>query len=1211
MSFTLVLSFLIFFAVLFGSVYFCNCCRKSLIFSSCTGVLLACATLLSADVAYAAPDLKAGGATAGPGQEVSIPVDLVADGAVVALQYDLTFNSSVLSITNVSSGSSLVDHVLDWQLVSPGNLRVVITTATQARLNSGRLANITFRIDAAALAGTEPLILQQPLLGESTALVVSPTSVQDGRITVLAPGVLEEPIPVPATTALALVLMILLLGFAGYVFIKRGPRGITLSIVLALTLFSSTIVRAVLFPGDANGDGNVDVSDIPVIVAQILEIATAPGDPDCNQDLMVDVLDTICVAQPAAENRPPVLAAIADQSALVDQGFAIMAVASDPDVGDVLTYSLDVFPAGMNINASSGQISWVPVVAQLGANSVTVRATDPDGLFDTESFQVNVVQIGENRAPDLIPPGNRVIQADSSFTTPLFATDPDVGDVLTFGLSNSPAGMSIDASTGMLSWSPLAGDIGVNPVTATVTDAGNLMDSESFSIEVIQQIVITQVNTPPQLTVPQNQTIVFGNLLALVATASDADVDDAITFALVNAPGGMVINAVSGAITWTPLAAQIGLHDVAVKVTDSAGAAAFGSFVVTVQDINKAAQAVDDIYQTRAGETLAINAPGVLLNDINPDDDILTALLVDAPVKGTASLQSDGSFTYLYEPPAPDPVNIELEHHCTSGLDFFGSTGPYGQVAVGDVNNDGQVEVVGVAGLGIFVMDGATCELEYLMSSDEVNNLGLYPSNFTHIGLADLDGDKDLEIVVAPGYTTSAGFAFGQDITGHLIAYHHDGTLVWHRPVAPGEDSRFGNITPVIRNPAQPTAGIGDWRSTGASFADLDQDGKPEILMGFYHDDQTTGASGVVISGVVAFNGEDGSVQWVYFGEQTVNPKSMLPHIADLDLDGIPEVIYQTYVLDNTGNLEFSFQLDDLALGTIPKSVVSAIANFDDDAYPEILIRHSKNFYLFEHDGARKWKQPYSVADFYEFEELTVGDFDGDGAMEFTHRMWEGSNLHFVGYARYQVVYDTDGTVLWSHELSPEYYSNVYDHLKAVTAFDVNKDGADDIVADLRIDALINDPALGLGDAVLMAFNGKDGTELFRAISYRSSTINAFPVIADLDNDGEAEILLAGQPSLSGLATETRFHIYQGKSTSPLPPAPPISTQWSFNPAYVNLDGSLRENPVPHWLVPGLNGFHKVPTVADVHDRSTITDSFTYKAGSSGKFAGKNITNSL
>ncbi len=1184
MSYTQALLSLTTFAFLFGIVYFCISRPKRSIFSSCTGVLLACAALLSANVAYAAPDLQAGTAAAEPGQEVLIPVDFVADGSVVALQFDLTFNSNVLNITNVGSGSALVDHVFDWQLVAPGNLRVVITTSTLATLNSGSLANITFRIDDAALEGTEPLILQQLVMAESTALAVPPTGVQNGSITILAPGVFDDAIPVPATTVLALALMIFVLGLAGYVYIKRGPRGITFSIVLGLTLFSSTIVRAVLFPGDANGDGNVDAADIPVIVTQILERSIAPGDPDCNQDVVVDVLDTICVAQPPEENQPPVLAAIEDQLAVVGVNFGITAVATDPDVADILTYSLDVFPVGMSINSTSGLISWVPVVAQLGANSVTVRATDADGLFDTEPFQVTVSQVDVNRAPDLIPPGNRVIQADNLFTTPLFATDPDVGDVLTFGLTNSPVGMSIDASTGTLTWSPIADDLGINPVTATVMDAEGLLDTESFSIEVIQPIVIAEVNTPPQLTVPQDQTTVFGNLLDLLATATDADEGDTLTFALVNAPAGMLIDADTGAITWTPLEAQVGLHDVAVKVTDSAGAAAFGSFIVTVLNINRPPVAVDEVYQARIGETTSEPAPGVLGNDSDPDNDPLTAALVSSPVNGELDFRTDGSFDYTPGLPATEPVDIELEQYClTPKMDAIANVGVSGQLAVGDVDNDGVPEIVGMVNARIFVMNGETCELEYQMDQDDVIDDGLFPDSTAHIGLVDLDDDGDLEIVVKTGFTSTPPFFFGQDVHGHLIAYHHDGTLVWNRDVAPGDDARFGNITPLIRNPVHPAAPIGDWRNAGPTFADLDADGTPEIIIGFFHDDTNTGATGVGIPGVVAFNGNDGSLKWLYFGEPTGDLSSAgrysMVHVADLDLDGTPEVVYEGYVLDHNGNLEHTMPLDDLSFGTIPSHVESAIANFDDDAFAEILIRHKQYFYLFEHDGTRKWKQKFTDSPSIEnsIDRITVADFDGDGEMEFTHRMIERSNENFVGFARYQVVYENDGTVLWSHEVNPEYYSNSVIRPQAVTAFDVNQDGADDIIANLRIDALTDDPALGLGNAVLMAFSGKDGTELFRARTYADGANSVFPVIVDLDDDGEAEILVSGIHPINTFASSyPSFFIYRGQSSSPLPPAPVISNQWSFNAAYVNDDGSIPVNPSPHWLMPGQNGFHKV-----------------------------------
>ncbi|MGA9572455.1 MAG: putative Ig domain-containing protein, partial [Lysobacterales bacterium] len=606
--------------------------------------------------AFAAPDLLGGTATAGPGQEVTIPVDFQSDGSVVALQFDLTFDESVLTVTQVNSGTALAGHAFDWQLVSPGRLRIVVTTETLSLLGDGSISAIRFLIAPQASAGTQPLILENPVFSDATALSVIPTAVIDGNINIriVVPGG-EEIIDIPATGPLALVILILVIGLGGWVFIKRGPRGLTYSIVLGLTLFSSTIVRAVLLPGDANGDGKVDFDDIPVIVQQILERQIAPGDPDCNQDLAVNVLDTICAAQPA-ENEPPALSPIDDMDTLVGLPFSITAVASDPNPGDTLDFALDVFPSGMTINTVNGQISWTPSAGQLGANSVVVRVSDQDAAFDTEDFQITVVEEAANLAPDLIPPGNRIITAGQAFNTPLFATDPDIGDVLSFDLPVAPATASVGAADGTLSWTPTTDDLGVHAFTARVTDLGGLSDSEPFSIEVIQQLVRPSSNAPPVLSVPGNQTTVFDIPLILSASATDPDVGDVLTFSLVNAPAGMTIDALTGELNWTALESQIGAHDVAVKVSDPAGASAFGSFIVTVIDVNKPPLAQDDVYLARIGEILTVEAPGVLDNDSDPNGDALNAVLVSTTSQGTLDLRADGSFDYDLELPPNDGI---------------------------------------------------------------------------------------------------------------------------------------------------------------------------------------------------------------------------------------------------------------------------------------------------------------------------------------------------------------------------------------------------------------------------------------------------------------------------------------------------------------------------------------------------------------------------
>ncbi len=902
-------------------------------------------------------------------------------------------------------------------------------------------------------------------------------------------------------------------------------------------------------------------------------------------------------------NNPPTAVAGAN-STMVSPGANVQldgSASSDPE-DDMLTYQWSLTrPDGSAAALSSATAESPSFTADVEGTYVATLVVN-DGEFDSAPSSVSITASVSNNPPRLAAIGNRVMFLGGTLNFRLFGIDPDVGDTLTYSLPTVPENMGINPTTGDVSFTPNATQLGLNNVTARVIDDGGLSDMQSFTIEVRQALPIQPQNSPPTLAPISNVTVIVGNALGIQMVASDPDAGDTLTYSLRLAPAGMTISA-TGLIQFTPVADQAGQHDVTVQVADDLGAVALQSFIVTVKTINRPPLAFDDLYDARIGETTSISAPGVLGNDSDPDGDALAAALVSDVSNGVLDFRPDGSFDYTPGLPEVESVDIELEQYClTPKMDAIANSGVSGQLAVGDVDNDGVSEIVGMVNARIFVMNGETCELEYQMDNIDVNNDGLFPDSTAHIGLVDLDGDGDLEIIVKTGFTSTAPFFFGQDVHGHLIAYHHDGTLVWNRAVATGEDARFGNITPLIRNPAHPTAQIGDWRNAGPTFADLDADGTPEIIIGFFNDDTSTGASAVGVPGVVAFNGNDGSIKWLYFGDPTGDLSSAgrysMVHVADLDLDGTPEVVYEGYVLDHNGVLEHTMPLDDLSFGTIPFHVESAVANFDDDEFAEVLVRHKQYFYLFEHDGTRKWKRKFTDSASIEdsIDRITVADFDGDGEMEFTHRMTERSNENFAGFARYQVVYENDGTVLWSHEVNPEYYSNPFIRPQAVTAFDVNQDGADDIIANLRIDALTDDPVLGLGNAVLMAFSGKDGTELFRARAYADSANSVFPVIVDLDDDGEAEILISGIHPLNTFASSfPSFFIYRGTSSSPLPPAPVISNQWSFNAAYVNDDGSIPANPTPHWLNPGQNGFHKVSAPDKVYTQlkcETVTGSF-------------------
>ena len=184
-------------------------------------------------------------------------------------------------------------------------------------------------------------------------------------------------------------------------------------------------------------------------------------------------------------NRPPHITSTPIITGTVNQSYAYAVNATDPDINDRLTYSLTQAPTGMGINPSNGLIAWTPNTAQTGQQTVSVKVQDKGGLSDTQSFTITV--------SNPVPPQN---QAPFITTTPpqldpnvgglyrydVDAIDLDIGDVLTYSLPKSPAGMSIDPNSGVILWVPTLAQTNPNPVTVRVTDAGGLYAEQSFNV---------------------------------------------------------------------------------------------------------------------------------------------------------------------------------------------------------------------------------------------------------------------------------------------------------------------------------------------------------------------------------------------------------------------------------------------------------------------------------------------------------------------------------------------------------------------------------------------------------------------------------------------------------------------------------------------------------------------------------------------------------
>ena len=309
---------------------------------------------------------------------------------------------------------------------------------------------------------------------------------------------------------------------------------------------------------------------------------------------------------------------------------------------------------------------------------------------------------------------------------------------------------------------------------------------------------------------------------------------------------------------------------------------------------------------------------------------------------------------------------------------------------------------------------------------------------------------------------------------------------------------------------AASSGGLDRWGS--ASIADLDQDGVPEIVMG-----------------ATALRA-DGSLMWQgAFGRGAHPGVGPLSTVADIDLDGSPDVV--------AGNTAYRADGTVLWNAAIPDGF-PAVANFDDDPYAEVVVVSGGNVYLLEQDGSLAWgPNPIPGGGFGGAP--TVADVDSDGQPEIG-----------VAGANFYVVYETDGSIKWS--------SPTQDRSSTVTGssvFDFEGDGRAEIV---------------YGDELyLRIYDGETGAVLWE-LRKSSGTTYELPVIVDVDADGNAEIVAAANNYAFGHRTGI---VVVGDLNDTWVSTRRIWNQHTYHLTNVNDDGTIPVVETNNWEVPGLNNF--------------------------------------
>jgi len=218
------------------------------------------------------------------------------------------------------------------------------------------------------------------------------------------------------------------------------------------------------------------------------DAVTKTYDDDGTFQVLISAMDDAgaigtAIAEVTINNVAPViLTMVALPDAMPDEGTEIdlEATATDQGSDDIpdLIYTWDFGDGSPTETGDDAEHTW----ADDGLFTVTLTVDDQDGGVTTQTMVIDV----QNVAPTIstIPPVNAL--EDSLYTYAPQVQDPG-DEVFTWTLSpGSPAGMSIDAATGLIEWTPDYDDflIGTHNVVLTVSDGDGGTDAQSWTITV-------------------------------------------------------------------------------------------------------------------------------------------------------------------------------------------------------------------------------------------------------------------------------------------------------------------------------------------------------------------------------------------------------------------------------------------------------------------------------------------------------------------------------------------------------------------------------------------------------------------------------------------------------------------------------------------------------------------------------------------------------
>jgi hypothetical protein len=276
-------------------------------------------------------------------------------------------------------------------------------------------------------------------------------------------------------------------------------------------------------------------------------------------------------------NTPPQIQPVPLQQTDELAPFAFSVVATDADQPpNILTFQVVDPPAGLNINPGTGAITWTATEAQGPSTNrviVLVRDQSPTAdqpeLWATNSFEIIVREV--NTPPSIQTASRQETDELAPFSFNVIGSDPDVpANLLSYELIAAPPGLTIDAHTGAMSWTPEETQgPSTNLITVTVKDQNLSAAQPELRATNTFEVVVREVNSPPVLPNRDPQSIRYGSLLSFTPLFEDSDVPaNSVSFELISGPTNLTVEPTAGLISWVPAPGQLGTNIIVLRAID-------------------------------------------------------------------------------------------------------------------------------------------------------------------------------------------------------------------------------------------------------------------------------------------------------------------------------------------------------------------------------------------------------------------------------------------------------------------------------------------------------------------------------------------------------------------------------------------------------------------------------------------------------------------